>query len=55
MNSFGCELVKPGGLTVVNQQQVNSLAKAAVERKLKKMANWLTAEERHRILMSSKA
>ena len=45
---------KPGDLTMADQQQVDYLTKAAVERKLKKVANWLTAEERLKILMSSK-
>ena len=44
---------KPGDLTIADQQQVDDLlAKADVERILKKMANQLTAEERLRILMS---
>ena len=46
--------VKPGDLTIANHQQVDDLAKAAVEMKLQKMANRLTAEDRLRIFMSSK-
>ena len=45
---------KPGDLTMADQQQVNHLAKAAVERRLKKMAKRSTADKRLRILMSSK-
>ena len=36
--------VKPGGLTIAGQQQVDDLAKAAVERRFQKMADQLTAE-----------
>ena len=46
--------VKPGDLTIAGQQQVDNLAKAAVERRFQKMADWLPAGDHLRIFMSSK-
>ena len=46
--------VKPGDVTIAGQQQVDDLAKSAIERGFQKMADRLTAEDRLRIFMSSK-
>ena len=47
--------VKPGDRTIADRQQVDDLAKAAVSRRLQKMADRMTAEDRLRIFLSSKS
>ena len=46
--------VKPGDLTIAGRRQVDELAKAAVSRRLQKMAEQMTAEDRLKFFLSSK-